>query len=293
MVTDLTWNTEMKLTPLIKITGGKRRLAPKIVDLFPKFNNYHEPMVGGGAVFCELYNRGLLNNKTSYLSDINVNIIKLYEDIKHNSTKLISKLLELTNEYGIYDTSGRQSLYYTERDKWNRGYKSSSRFVFLKQTAFNGLWRENSLGKFNVPWGKYKKPSLPTAAKIVTWDVALQNTVLSADTYLNHKNYELNDLVYFDPPYYGTFDKFNKDGFSTLDHELLIKKCRELNNNGVNVVYSNSHHEFILSMIEKEWINKSNSNVDLKIHVLNDRTSVSGHNKARNQVPEILITSYV
>ena len=150
-----------KYQPFIKWVGGKRGLLKQLLPLFPQeFKNYHEPFLGGGAVFFELYSLGYLKDKNIYLSDINTELINTYNVVKNNPIDLISNL-------EIYKEKHSKDFYYETRalDREDGFLKTSeleraTRFIYLNKTCFNGLYRVNKKGYFNTPIGSYKNPNI-------------------------------------------------------------------------------------------------------------------------------------
>ena len=179
------------MIPIIKWVGGKRQILPILNQNLPKnFNNYFEPFIGGGAL---LFN---IQPKNAYISDINFNIINLYNVIKNNLNELIENLKyhEITEEY-----------YYMIRnmDISNlNNIQLASRFLFLNKTCFNGLYRENSKGKFNVPFGKYKNPKLLDISNAIEISNYFNNNNININNF-DYKNIleyvNKNDFIYFDP----------------------------------------------------------------------------------------------
>jgi len=165
--------------PFVKWVGGKRQLIPELIKRIPKnFNNYFEPFVGGGALFFELYNLGILKNKKAFLFDINEELINSYLVIKHSPAQLIEKLKYFKknhNETFYYQIRNldRSEEYHTI-DKITK----AARFIYLNKTCFNGLYRVNKKGQFNVPIGKYKNPLIVDEENIFAVSESLQNVVI-------------------------------------------------------------------------------------------------------------------
>ena len=170
---------EHNAKPFIKWAGGKRQLIPELLKHIPKnFNNYLEPFVGGGALFFELYNLGILKNKKVYLFDINEELINAYKVIRDYPNELIEKLKEFKAKHN-------KEFYYQirELDK-SKGYNNldnitkAARFIYLNKTCFNGLYRVNKKGYFNVPMGKYKNPKILDEENILAVSVAPQSVII-------------------------------------------------------------------------------------------------------------------
>ena len=186
--------------PFIKWVGGKRGLLEQLLPLFPdEFTNYHEPFLGGGAVFFELYTQGYLDNKKIILSDINQELVNTYNVVKSYPDKLISNLQAYKKEHS-------KEFYYQirELDRSDEYQKLSdidkaTRFIYLNKTCFNGLYRVNKKGYFNTPIGSYKNPNIADSQVILNASVALQNATIlhrSFDKVLDSA--KSGDFVYFD-----------------------------------------------------------------------------------------------
>ena len=223
--------------PFVKWAGGKGKLAPKIKDIVStiKFNNYWEPFVGGGAVFFHLHD-GIAGKAN--LSDINSKLITTYKVIK-KSDKGITSILE--NHRKSHKRYGKKHYEKVRKNFWksNCDVENAASLIYLNKTCYNGLYRENRSGGFNVPMGSYKNPNICDKENIEAVSYALSGV------YLRHKRFDRiepkkGDLVYCDPPYDDTFTGYTKDGFDEEDQKLLRDKCNEWRSNGVHVIISNS-----------------------------------------------------
>lgn len=238
--------------PFVKWVGGKRGLLSQIMPLLPKeFNNYFEPFVGGGALFFELYSKGLLNNKKVYLFDINTELINAYEVVKNFPTQLIDEL-------EIFKQKHSKEFFYEIR-AWDREddfFKidkvlRATRFIYLNKTCFNGLYRVNKKNQNNVPMGTYKNPNICDARVIYSASEALQNAVIQNCSYKEVLKYtSTDDLVYFDPPYYpltqtASFTSYSEFDFLDKQQIELYEVFKSLSQKGCNVLHSNSDTEFI------------------------------------------------
>jgi DNA adenine methylase len=166
--------SEKKYQPFIKWVGGKRGLLEQIIPLLPKsFDSYHEPFLGGGALFFELYSRGYLKEKKVFLSDINSELINVYQVVKEKPEKLIENLKR-------YKKNHSKEFYYEIRaldrkDDFNdlSSLERATRFIYLNKTCFNGLYRVNKKGYFNTPIGSYKNPKIVDEETILNASEAL------------------------------------------------------------------------------------------------------------------------
>jgi len=240
--------------PFLKWAGGKGNLVIEYekLGLIPdEFNNYFEPFLGGGAMYFYLWRRKKIKNK-AFLSDINSELINVYEIIKENVDKLLNELKKLKNKYSKDD-------YYRFRDEYNalkkiknptpgERIRKAALLIYLNKTCYNGLYRENRKGEFNVPFGRYKNPSIYDRDNLLAVSKALHSTILKiCDFEECLKNTQRNDFVYFDPPYMplsltASFTSYHKLDFSYEDQKRLARVFKELTEKGVKVLLSNAYH---------------------------------------------------
>lgn len=274
-----------KYQPFIKWVGGKRGLLNQLLPLFPdKFNNYHEPFLGGGAVFFELYSRGLLKNKRIFLSDINEELIITYNIVKNNPQELIENLEKFKEKHN-------KEFYYKirEQDRKNSFKKlthlqRATRFIYLNKTCFNGLYRVNSKGQYNTPIGNYKNPNISDKNVILSASEALQNATITNQSFNEVvNNVSENDLVYFDPPYYpltktASFTAYDKNDFLDDKQKELFDTFEKLDAKGCSVLHSNSDTEFIKKLYKNYDIN----------YVMANRF-INSKSDGRGKISEVLI----
>lgn len=255
---------EKQAKPFLKWVGGKTQLLEELESRLPKrikqtkiIPSYIEPFVGGGALFFYLKSRYRI--KKAYLIDNNQDLILTYKVIQRNPLGLIKALSALQNKYLRRDDSGRADFYYKIRDKYNHqrnriNYLDFSAewvnhagfVVFLNKTCFNGLFRQNSTGGFNVPHGRYKNPKICDSKNIIEVSKTLKSVkILNADFSECKRYATTGTLVYFDPPYRplnttSSFTGYTKEGFCDNEQIRLAGICRELSQNGVFVLLSNS-----------------------------------------------------
>lgn len=240
----------LKPRPFVKWAGGKRQLLKFIKERVPSsYNTYIEPFVGGGALLFELL------PKKAIINDINEELINAYLVIRDNLDELINSLKkhENTEEYYYYI----RSLKPHELNNIER----ASRFIYLNRTCYNGLYRENSKGEFNVPFGNYKDPKIVDEENLKV----VSHYLNSADITITCSDYKEvcymatnDDFVYFDPPYYplsknSSFTKYTKYDFTKKEHIELAQIFRELDKKGCKVLLSNSNTEFIKNLY-REYI---------------------------------------
>jgi len=278
-------NNQPQAKPFLKWAGGKRGLIEQLFRRFPDdFNNYHEPFLGGGAVFFELYSRGMLQGKQAYLSDINSELINTYQVVKNNPEKLITEL-------AYYKGNHNKELYYKTREfdrlddfKTLPKLERATRFIYLNKTCFNGLYRVNSKGYFNTPIGSYKNPNIADKKVILTASEALQNAIISNQTFDKTLNdADQNDFVYLDPPYYPltettSFTAYDKNAFLDEKQKQLFDVFKELHQKKCTVMKSNSDTDFIKDLYQEYVIDFVQAN-----RFINSKGS------GRSKINEVLI----
>lgn len=266
----------------VKWAGGKRRAVPRLLEFLPsKINNYFEPFVGGGALFWEV-NRLKKANKF-FLNDSNKRLINIYQVLKYNVDGLIGALIVLDSEY----KKNPERTFYEVRDAFNKNPASmvdcAAQFIFLNRTCFNGLYRENKKGCFNVPWGKYSNPN------IIQRDLLLECSASMFDVQSLNLDFEYvtrlanpGDLVYFDPPYIkikdDSFVNYTNDGFGVEDHIRLAECFKTLINGGVSVLLSNSDTTLTRKLYS-----------GFETHELKMARNINSNGNGRGKVSELLI----
>ncbi len=233
--------------PFLKWVGGKRQLLPELlrrIERLETFGAYHEPFVGGGALFFELWSRGRLSGPVR-LSDNNPNLIVAYEGVKHEVEPVIELLREHARRHD------KEHYYATRAAQPDSLAAQAARIIYLNRTCFNGLFRENSRGEFNVPMGRYVNPRICDEANLRAVAKALREVrieIAPFDSVLDAA--APGDLVYFDPPYHpvsatANFTAYQKGGFGEEDQRMLAGVFRTLDASGVYVLLSNSWTEFV------------------------------------------------
>lgn len=273
------------MNPVIKWVGGKRQLLPIIKQYIPKkYNTYFEPFVGGGALLFDL------QPKEAVINDLNSELMNCYCVIRDLPDKLIYEL----NYNGYYNT---EQDYYRIRgrdrsDKWPyyfQPWERAARTIYLNKNGFNGLYRTNKDGKFNVPYGKHKNEFKPDAENILAVGEYLKNNqiqLLNLDFVQSVKNAKQNDFIYFDPPYdpvsdTANFTAYTKEGFDKLDQVRLRDKIVELTARGCYCMLSNAGTDFIKNLYK-----------DFYIINVQARRSVNCNGDSRGKVSEVLIMNY-
>lgn len=235
--------------PFLKWAGGKRQLLPEIKQHIPRLNTYYEPFVGAGAVLFEL------QPKRAVINDSNSELINCYRTIKDNLTELLEDLGKHRNEeeyfYNLRELDRKEA----EFAQLSSAQKAS-RIIFLNKTCFNGLFRVNSQGQFNVPFGKYKNPKILDEVVLKAVNKYLNNNevrILNQDFEEAVNDARNGDFVYFDPPYdpvsdTASFTGYDVNGFSRNEQRRLKRVYDELTQRGVKCLLSNSATEFILEL---------------------------------------------
>ncbi len=251
-----------KARPFLKWAGGKSTLVVEFdkMGLIPKgFNDYYEPFLGGGAVFFYLFNNGYIRSK-AHLSDVNKELVNAYAEIKLRPGALIEELknlmdkhsLEMFKEYRTeYNGLKKESVIKTKKKT-----RKAALLIYLNKTCFNGLYRENSKGEFNVPFGDHENPRILDEANIMAVSAALKNASVSAKDFASSvKAAKEGDFVYLDPPYVpvsqtASFTSYSKGDFSLEDQENLAEVFAKLTKKGAYVLYSNSKSDKVKELFE-------------------------------------------
>lgn len=232
-------------SPFLKWAGGKSRLLPSFRKYFPKsYRRYFEPFIGGGAVFFHLL------PPQAVLSDLNPELINCYEIVRDQVEELIELLKRQRNE--------KHYFYATRKKDTGKlsALQRAARFIYLNKTCFNGLYRENRSGQFNVPFGKYKNPRICDAENLRAVSLVLQDISLKCgpfDSVL--KQARKGDFVYLDPPYHplnktSNFTNYTKHSFRHEDQARLAEVVRTLSKRGCLVMLSNSDNELIRDLYD-------------------------------------------
>lgn len=242
--------------PFVKWAGGKGQLLDVLKANLPDgmgitITKYAEPFVGGGAFLFALLNE--YNFKEVYINDNNQELMNAFTVIKENCELLIKELQNLQSEYEELDTDAQQVFYYKQRDKFNElklsvetSIVKAALFIFLNKTCFNGLYRVNKSGKFNVPAGKYKNPLICDKENLTNISNRLQDIIICSCDYHDVESFaDENTLVYFDPPYRplnvtSAFTSYTENQFNDNDQIELAKFYKQLSDKGVKVLLSNS-----------------------------------------------------
>jgi DNA adenine methylase len=277
-------------TSFLKWAGGKRRLVTLLDKLTPtNIDRYFEPFLGSGAFFFHLIQSR--KQLKAYLSDSNPHLINTYREVRDNVNELIEILMDHQKGY----LKNGEKYYYSVRDdqsnKTNTG--TAAKFIFLNKTCYNGLYRVNKIGNFNVPHGRYFNPKICNKEKLIDCSSLLNRAEVTivCDIYKNTTlKCKDNDFVYLDPPYFpvsrtSNFTDYTKESFGIQQHQELASEFDRLDNIGSKVLLSNSNSEYIKSLYKKYCILKVKSTRSINCNA--DRRSdhhdliISNYNRKR------------
>lgn len=268
--------------PFLKWAGGKRQLLPELNKYIPlKYKTYYEPFVGAGALLFDL------QPKKAVINDVNSELINCYNIIKDSLDELIEDLKKHQNipeyYYEIRELDRKpefQQLTQVER---------ASRIIYLNKTCFNGLFRVNSQGQYNVPFGNYKNPKILDEVVLK----AVHNFLNSSNIIITNGDFEevvrgakKGDFIYFDPPYdpvsdSSSFTGYSLDGFSRDEQRRLKDVFDRLNKKGCFVLLSNSATDFIKDLYK-----------DYRIEIVSASRNINADGLKRGKVDEVLVMNY-
>jgi DNA adenine methylase len=278
------------LLPFLKWAGGKRRLVPVIKLMIPetfdgKVSKFYEPFLGSGALMFSLWEPGaksFVPGRHLVINDSNPDLILTYRVIRDDVEKLINALRRYPKEID-------QSIYNKYKLKDPKSEISrAARFIFLNHTCFNGLWRVNSSGIFNVPWNKNIKPTVFDARKLRLASQRLQGSEILNESFSFAVNSaKSGDLVYFDPPYLpisktSAFSQYAKENFGEIDHFALAGTIAGLTEKGVSVILSNSDTKLTRHIFGEA----------MYLHQIKVNRSISAKGSSRGKVKELLATNF-
>ena len=266
--------------PIVKWVGGKRQLMFELLKNMPKsYNRYFEPFIGGGALFFEL------QPDNAYIADMNEELINLYQVVRDNVDELVADLQkhDISKEYFMEI----RNIDRTEEYKNWSNIQKASRFIYLNRTCFNGMYRVNSKGEFNVPFGHYKNPRIVDEKNLINCSNLLQRTEIRHSDFSEIlTKVQEGDFVYFDPPYVplnetSSFTSYTKDGFD-IDMQFKLRDvCDELDSRGVNFLLSNSDTKLVNDLYENYNIKK----------VFASR-QINANADGRGKITEVLVRNY-
>ncbi|MBY0358529.1 MAG: DNA adenine methylase [Candidatus Obscuribacterales bacterium] len=266
--------------PFLKWAGGKSQLLTTFSDFLPEsFDNYFEPFVGGAAVFFYLRRNRPLFRAT--LADLNQELVNCYQTIRDDVEELILSLKEHKNEAEyFYQLRAKDPLKMSEVER-------ASRLIFMNKTCFNGLYRVNSKGKFNVPFGSYKNPRTCDEANLRACSKVLQDANIRYQPFeAILKQAKKGDFIYFDPPYQplsstAKFTSYTKNSFSSEDQERLAETFSRLDKRGCRLMLSNSDCQFIRDLYK-----------DFRIETVQAMRAINCQAVGRGRVNEVVVMNY-
>lgn len=266
--------------PFVKWAGGKSRVLPAIVSRIPReFGRLFEPFAGGAALYFHLAREG------GYLSDTNAELVNTYEIVRDR----VEDLLEILVNYPY-----EESFYYRVRDMdrepayaTRSALERAARFIYLNKTCYNGLFRVNSKGQFNVPFGDYKSPRIAEPENLRACSRLLQSAEIAVASFeAVEARAERGDFVYFDPPYAplsptSNFTAYTREGFGEEEQVRLRDLCERLSRNGVHWMVSNSAAPLILDLYR-----------EFEVSRIPVARAINSKSNGRGKIDEVIVTSY-
>lgn len=276
---------DTNLSPILKWVGGKRQLLHEIIPLIPEeVSIYVEPFVGGGAVVFEY------QPKTAIINDLNEELINVYKVIKESPEKLIEILT-------VHQENNSKDYFYEIRaldrvedfSEKLSNIERAARTIYLNKTCYNGLYRVNSKGQFNTPFGRYKNPKIVDETVIYAMSSYFNNNdikIMNADYKEALKNLDNKSFVYFDPPYLpisasSSFTSYTENGFSLEQQVELKKQCDKLHEQGIKFLLSNSDHPFIKELYK-----------DYHVKIIKAKRAINSKANKRGEINEVLVYNY-
>ena len=294
-----------KVKPFLKWAGGKGQLLTEIEKYYPfedgKITKYAEPFVGGGAVLFDILSKYDL--KKVYISDINAELINTYRIIRDNIDELVAMLMVMQSEFVPMDTEHRKIYYMAKRERFNDlklngnedvNIEKAALMIFLNKTCFNGLFRVNKKGLFNVPMGSYKNPMICDEENLRAVSEKLQNVKIVCGDYRESADFiDENTFVYFDPPYRpitdtASFTAYTENLFNDEEQIELARFVDDMHKKGAKVVISNSDPKN--SNPEDNFFDNIYSSH--KIKRVEATRMINCNSEARGKIKELLISNY-
>ena len=294
-----------QVKPFVKWAGGKGSLISQLTKYYPlelkngEITKYVEPFVGGGAVLIDVLQK--YNIKEAYAYDINKDLINCYKVIKENVEELITELKNRETRYFEIEREERQNYFYEIRKEYNSykledelNVKRAAEFIFLNRTCFNGLYRVNRSGEFNVPFGKYNNPKICDSENLRNLSKLIQNVNFKYGNYAeSNKHITEKTFVYFDPPYRplsstSAFTSYTKEDFNDESQKELATYYKELDNKNVKLMLSNSNpkntneNDTFFEEIYKGF----------NLNEVSAKRRITANAAGRGEISELLITNY-
>lgn len=296
----------MRVKPFLKWAGGKGQLLCNIRKMYPEdmginIKKYAEPFVGGGAVLFDILTN--FDLEKVYISDVNAELINTYKMIRDHVEQLIDELELLSAEYIPMDMDNRKRYYYDKRQRFNDlkindnegiNIEKAGLFIFLNRTCFNGLYRVNKKGLYNVPMGAYKNPNICDASNLRNIASSLKNVIIICGDYKECESFvDKNTFVYFDPPYRpltptASFTSYTENIFDDNSQAELARFVDLLHEKGARIVVSNSdpknsdENDCFFDNLYKQH----------KINRVDATRMINCNAKSRGKISELLIVNY-
>jgi len=300
----LRYSDNKKLKPFLKWAGGKGQILDEIRKKYPAelgttIKKYAEPFVGGGAVLFDILNNYTLDE--IYINDSNAELINTYKCIRDDTNNLIDLLSEYQDKYIPLGDSERKTFYYDKRTRFNElkanhthDTELAALFIFLNRTCFNGLYRVNRHGDFNVPMGAYKSPTICDEGNLTNIAAALKNVIIECSDY--HKSEKFIDkstFAYFDPPYRpltetSGFTSYTENEFNDAAQEELASYIVGLSKKGAHVLASNSDPKNI-NPDDNFFVDLY---AELNITSISASRMINSNAEKRGKISELLISNY-
>lgn len=293
------------IKPFLKWAGGKNQLIKEIERYYPfenkKIKKYAEPFIGGGAIFFDILNK--FNLEKFYISDINAELINTYRIIRDDVDTLINLLSNYQSEFIILEKEERKNYYFTKRNKFNDlkingnenvNIEKAALMIFLNKTCFNGLYRVNKKGLFNVPMGSYKNPMICDENNLKILSEKLKNVTIICGDYRESEDFiDENTFVYFDPPYRpltntANFTAYTENLFDDKEQIELSKFVNEMNKKGAKILISNSdpknsnENDYFFDNIYYGYIIKR----------VSAKRMINSNSNSRGEIKELLISNF-
>jgi DNA adenine methylase len=275
------------IKPIVKWAGGKRQILAHLIDRLPiSWEHYYEPFIGGGALFIALSNMGMIKKAT--ISDANPELVNLYHVIQKRPNELVGALKhpELKNTREKYIEL--RNTFNRKRGDPTDAVERAALFLYLNRHGYNGLWRVNRNGEFNVPFGRYQSPRLPSPGLILGFSRLLESvTIQEGDFARTMENAREGDFVYCDPPYFpisstSRFTAYHAKEFSFEDQVRLSRVCRSLTRRNVSLMISNSWAPQICQLYQ-----------GFHNEMITALRAINSRGDRRTGVPEMIITNYL
>lgn len=300
-----------RVKPFLKWAGGKGQLLETFADFYPpelktnQVKNYYEPFIGGGAVFFDIAQKYSID--AAYLYDINEELILTYKVVQQDVSKLTEQLGEFQKKYHKINKNEQSYFFYKVRDDFNEALlqtdynrysekwiKRAAQIIFLNKTCFNGLFRFNSKGEFNVPVGRYKNPKILNEQNLLNASKLLSVAeIRKADFKESTCRVEPDSFVYFDPPYRpinktSSFTSYSKNVFGDKEQKELAQVFSKLHDKGTKLMLSNSDPKNVAP--NDQFFDELYR--QFHIYRVSAKRSINSNAAKRNAINEIIVTSY-